>query len=110
MVAGADFVLDQLNFEEHVKWADIVITGEGKIDSQTLNNKAPFAVAKVARKHNKPIFAIGGKVETDASEEFDGIFSLTDGPMNLEYAIKNSKQLLFNFAFEFAKTIQILVQ
>ncbi|NQU51224.1 MAG: glycerate kinase [Bacteroidetes bacterium] len=108
MVAGADFVLDQLNFVEHVKWADIVITGEGKIDSQTLNNKAPFAVAKMARKYNKPVFAIGGKVEMDASVEFDGIFSLANGPMNLEYAMKNSKQLLYNFALEFAKTIHIL--
>jgi glycerate kinase len=110
MVAGADFVLDQLNFEEHVKWADVVITGEGKIDSQTLNNKAPFAVATMARKFNKPIFAIGGKVDGDASEAFDGIFSLTNGPMNLEDAMNNSKQLLYNFAFEFAKTIQILTQ
>lgn len=110
MVAGADFILDQLNFKEHVKWADIVITGEGKIDSQTLNNKAPYAVAKVARKYNKAIFAIGGKVESDASGEFDGIFSLVNGPMRLEYAMYNSKQLLYNFAFEFAKTILILAK
>lgn len=108
MVSGADFILNQLNFEEHVKWADIVITGEGKIDSQTLNNKAPFAVAKMARKHDKPVFAIGGKVEKEASEAFDGIFSLVNGPHNLEFAMNNANQLLYNFSVEFAKTIQIL--
>ena len=68
--------LSQLDFENHVKWADIVITGEGKIDSQTLNNKAPAAVAKVARRFDKPVFAIGGSVQNEASEAFDGIFSM----------------------------------
>jgi glycerate 2-kinase len=108
LVAGADFVLNQLNFEEHVKWADIVITGEGKIDAQTLNNKAPFAVAKIARKNNKPVFAIGGQVEKEASQVFDGIFSLVNGPVSLEHAMKNAKQLLYNLSFELAKTIKIL--
>jgi len=46
IVRGADFVLSLLNFDEHVKWADLVITGEGKLDAQTLNNKAPFAVSQ----------------------------------------------------------------
>ncbi len=108
IVSGADFVLNQLNFEKHVKWADIIITGEGKIDAQTLNNKAPFVVAKIARKYNKPVFAIGGKVEKDASAVFDGIFSSINGPVNLEYAMRNAKQLLYDFSFELAKTIFIL--
>ncbi len=108
IVPGADFVLNQLNFEEHVKWADIIITGEGKIDSQTLNNKAPFAVAKMARKFNKPVIAIGGKLEKEASSAFDGIFSFVNGPLNLEYAMKNAKQLLYDFSIELAKTIKIL--
>ncbi|MCY1722627.1 glycerate kinase [Prolixibacteraceae bacterium Z1-6] len=110
IVPGADFVLQQLNFDGQVKWADIVITGEGKIDSQTLNNKAPFAVAKVARKYNKPVFAIGGKVENTTSEVFDGIFSLVNGPLTLDFAMNNAKQLLYGFSLEFAKTIQALVK
>lgn len=110
MVSGSDFMLEQLNFKEHVKWADIVITGEGKIDSQTLNNKAPFAVAKLAGKYNKPVFGIGGSVESDASEAFDGVYSLVNGPVNLEDAMRNVKSLLYNFSLEFAKTIYILAQ
>ncbi len=108
LVAGAEFILHQLNFEDQVKWADIVITGEGKIDSQTLNNKAPFAVSKMARNFNKPVFAIAGKVEKEASKAFDGIFSLTNGPVDLEYAIKNAKTLLHSFSIELAKTINVL--
>lgn len=110
MVEGAEFILNQLNFEEHVKWADIVITGEGKIDSQTLNNKAPFAVAKISEKYEKPIFAIGGKVEKEASELFDGVFSLVNGPVSLGYAMKNANELLFDFSVELAKTIVVLTE
>ncbi len=110
IVPGADFVLNQLNFEKYVEWADIVITGEGKIDSQTLNNKAPFAVARMAHKSNKPVFAIGGQVEksTLLSSVFDKTFSLTNEQMDLEYAIKNVKQLLFDVSVELAKTINNL--
>ena len=50
IVPGADFVLDTLSFDQHVKWADLVITGEGKIDNQTLWEKAPYAVAMRAKK------------------------------------------------------------
>lgn len=106
IVPGADFVLDQLNFDKQVKWADIVITGEGKIDSQTLNNKAPFAVAKTARKNNKPVFAIGGLVEKEASlSVFNKTFSLTTEQMDLDYAIENVQQLLFDVSVELAKTV-----
>jgi len=108
IVPGADFVLQQLNFDTHIKWADIVLTGEGKIDSQTLNNKAPFAVAKAAKANNKPIFAIGGKTEIKASRVFDGIFSLTNGPVSLEEAMSNSAELVYSTAFELAKTIEKL--
>ena len=103
IVPGADFILNQLNFVENVKWADIVISGEGKIDSQTLNNKAPFAVAKIARENSKPVFAIGGKVEKEASFIFDEVYSLTNSLISSEYAIKNVKQLLFDVSCELAK-------
>ena len=105
MVAGANFVLDVLDFENHVQWADIVITGEGKIDSQTENNKAPFAVAQVARKCSKPVFAIGGTVEGGISDIFDGVFSLVNGPLTLDFAMKNAKDLLYSFSIQLAKTI-----
>jgi glycerate kinase len=110
IVRGADFVLSLLNFDEHVKWADLVITGEGKLDAQTLNNKAPFAVSQYAKKQNKPVFAFGGLVEKEATCAFDGIFSIKNESVTLEFAMKNAKQLLYDFTFEFAKNVEKLVQ
>jgi glycerate 2-kinase len=77
IVPGASFILSQLDFEKQVEWADLVITGEGKLDSQTLNNKAPKAVADAARKAGKPVIAIGGTVQKEISNAFDGVFSIT---------------------------------
>ncbi len=110
IVQGADFVLSILNFDEHVKWADVVITGEGKLDAQTLNNKAPFAVAQWAKKQNKPVFAIGGQVENEAAIAFDGIFSITGKSISPDYAMKNAQKLLYNFAVEFAEKHNELVR
>jgi len=109
IVPGADFILSVLNFDEHVKWADAVITGEGKLDAQTLNNKAPFAVSQWAKKQHKPVFAFGGSIEEEAKSAFDEIFSITDESMDIEYAIKNAGELLYNFTMEFAKNIETLV-
>jgi glycerate kinase len=105
IVPGADFVLSLLNFDEHVKWADVVITGEGKLDAQTLNNKAPFAVSKWAKKENKPVFAIGGSVEKEASAAFDGVFSIMNEFMSIEFAMKNATRLLYDFTFKFAEEL-----
>lgn len=105
IVPGAEFVLAQLDFDEHVRWADIVITGEGKIDGQTLNTKAPMAVALAAHKHNKHVFAFGGSIFKEASEIFDGVFSILDKPRSLEDSMQNAEKLLFNFSFEFARII-----
>ncbi len=105
IVPGANFVLTQLNFSEQVKWADIVITGEGKIDAQTLNNKAPFAVAKVAGKYNKPVFAICGIAETEVKLPFNKIVTLISESVSMAYAIKNARAVLFNVSVELVKTI-----
>jgi glycerate kinase len=110
IVPGADFILSLLDFEEHVKWSDLVITGEGKIDSQTLSNKAPKAVADVAHRFNKPVVAIGGNVQREASPAFSGIFSIINEPMTVEEAIMKAPDLLYNFAFELAQLLIDLKQ
>ncbi|SHE48175.1 glycerate kinase [Mariniphaga anaerophila] len=108
IVPGAAFVLNQLNFQEHVNWADVVITGEGKLDGQTLCDKAPKAVADVAREQKKPVFAIGGTVTGEATDAFDGIFSMIPGPISLEEAMSRSGEMLYQFSFEFAKLIRAM--
>lgn len=105
IVPGADFILSKINFDVHVKWANLVITGEGCIDSQTMNNKAPFAVAQWAKKQNKPVFAIGGKVENIATTAFDHIFSITSDTMDTDFGMINARQLLFDFTLRLAPII-----
>lgn len=106
IVPGADFICEKLEVEKWTEWADLVITGEGKLDHQTLNNKAPFAVSKLARKHQKPILAIGGKVESEASSAFDGCFPLVNGPVSLQDAMENAKKYLYQTSFELGKLIK----
>lgn len=60
---GIDMVLETLRFEERVGGADLVITGEGKLDRQTAMGKAPAGVLALSRKHHVPVVAIGGSVE-----------------------------------------------
>lgn len=105
LVTGADFVLQLLDFEKHVSWADMVITGEGRVDGQTLNTKAPMAVANLAGKADKPVFAIGGSVDFEANDLFDGIFSIVNEPLQLNEAMANSKYLLKQTALQLAKLI-----
>ena len=62
---GADFVLDLLRFSEHLDKADLVLTGEGCLDDQTLNNKAPAGVARRAAERDIPCIAIAGTVTAD---------------------------------------------
>lgn len=58
---GVDFIMDFVNLEEHIRQADLVITGEGKIDAQTLSGKVVKGVADRARQWGKPVVAVAGK-------------------------------------------------
>ena len=108
IVPGAAFVLAKLDFQEHLKWADLVITGEGKIDTQTLNNKAPVVVAQFARKMKKPVVAIGANVDYKASNAFDAVFSIINRPLSLEDSVSNSENLIFGFSYELARLLNKL--
>lgn len=63
--SGADLILDTIGFDDMLQGADLVITGEGKIDCQTFMGKGPAEIAKRALKYGIPTVAIGGIVETD---------------------------------------------
>ena len=63
---GSEIVTDAVGLDALVRDADLVVTGEGRIDSQTVNGKTPIGVARVARRHGKPVIAIGGCLANDA--------------------------------------------
>ena len=85
-----------------MKNADLVITGEGRVDSQTAFGKTPSGVAKTAHKYRIPTIVIGGGITDDANDIFvygiDGLESACARDMSLEEAIKNSRKHLENAA------------
>ena len=64
--SGIKIILEETKLEDYVKDADIVVTGEGRLDSQTIFGKAPIGVAKIAKKHDKIVLAFSGSVTEDA--------------------------------------------
>jgi glycerate kinase len=78
--SGFEVVAEATGLREKIGWADIVITGEGKLDQQTLSGKGPAGVAEVARSSGKRIFAIVGQSPNDSSVRglFDKVITLDD--------------------------------
>jgi len=64
--SGIKIILEETKLESHVKDADVVVTGEGRLDGQTVFGKAPIGVAKIAKKYNKTVLAFAGAVTEDA--------------------------------------------
>ena len=101
--SGADFVLDTIGFNEALKTVDLVITGEGKIDEQTANNKAPFAVAQRAKQKDIPVVAIGGSITHEGASLFDRTYSLVNDQVGVQEAINNVEALVFERAKQAAE-------
>ncbi|WP_242145422.1 MULTISPECIES: glycerate kinase [unclassified Bacillus cereus group] len=93
---GIEIVLDAIRFHEQLIDADLVITGEGRIDAQTAYGKAPVGVAKRAKQHHIPVIAIGGSVLANHAsvhkEGIDAVFSIAAKPMSLEEAYQSAKE------------------
>jgi len=100
---GFDLVAAHTQLEYQIKLADIVVTGEGKMDAQTQYGKTPYGVAQMAKKYNKPVIGIAGTLGKGYEElyqcGFNGLFSIIDKPSTLEYAIENAPELLKNAGF-----------
>lgn len=105
LLPGAQLVLDILDFNKMLPTFDLVITGEGQIDRQTLSNKGPYVVALNARRYSVPVIALGGSVAASASKGFDGIFSITPGPVTLERAMEDAFELVKRKAFEVGRML-----
>jgi len=92
LVNGIDYFLQITGFEKELIKANMVITGEGNIDLQTLHGKGPFGVAKKAKEFSLPVIGMAGKVSSERSlhQYFDQLISINDGEADLETAIKNT--------------------
>ncbi len=92
-VSGIEAVLDLYGFNKEVSDADLVITGEGRIDSQTMHGKTCMGVLRRCNKYNVPIIALGGSVEYNDKLEkagFTAIFSILPSAMTLRQAMTPS--------------------
>lgn len=102
LIPGFDIVTAVLALKDKVKNADIVITGEGKIDAQTLQGKTPFAVAQLAKAEGKKVLAFAGYLGSDHrvlyQHGIDAIFPIADRPMTLDESLANAADLLANAA------------
>lgn len=111
MSSGIDLVMDSIDFEEEVKDTDLIVTGEGRIDSQTVGGKTISGIVGVAKRHGVPVLAIGGSIsEKDMPALVEGgihtTLSLVSSPMELSDAIKNGPQLMRQTGTRAARLLQ----
>ena len=89
---GVSIVLEETHLEKFIREADLVITGEGRLDGQTAMGKAPVGVAQLAKRYHKPVVALAGCVTPDATtchvQGIDAFFPVLPGPCSLEQAME----------------------
>ncbi len=98
MKQGINVALDAISFDEQIADADLIITGEGKTDSQTLSGKTPLGVAKVANWKGKPVILISGVLDEECrnllAPMFDELHAITDGTVSPQESIADAKYYL----------------
>jgi len=94
LVSGIDYFLEITGFDQALDRCDAVITGEGSIDDQTLQGKAPHGVASRAKKKGKPVMALAGKVPLveipELAAYFDVLLPISHAPVDLPTALRNT--------------------
>ena len=104
LVNGIDFFLAFTGFTDAVGKADLVITGEGSIDEQTLHGKGPFGVAYQAKQKNLPVIGIAGKIPLAQNEKlnqyFDVLLAIGNGPTDITTALTYTEQNLIRTAWQ----------
>lgn len=99
IVSGAELVAEAVRLDDVIRRADLVLTGEGQSDEQTLYGKAPGYVASVAERHGVPVVLISGSLNGDEDalrEKFAGCFSIIRSPLTLQACIDDTDKMLYN--------------
>ncbi len=113
LTSGIDMVLGAIGFREAIADADLIITGEGKLDAQTAMGKAPRGVLDAAREAGVPVVAIGGAVEGVGElnrQGFAAVFPIVPGPVSLERAMEadNARSNVERTVEQIMRTIKII--
>ena len=110
---GVEVVAELVGLEHAVRGADLVITGEGRFDAQTLRGKTPFGVARIAQRHGVPVIVIAGTLGDGYEQMYahgvDAAFALPSGPMSLEQACNAAPRLLRERALDIARVWRLAI-
>lgn len=109
---GIDLVIEQSGLDAAVQWADIVFTGEGSIDAQTMFGKTPVGVASVAKRHGKPVIAIAGHVgdgiECLHGRGIDAVFGAAPGAASLDELLRDARANVARTAEQVTRLMRIV--
>ena len=106
---GFDVVAEVLRIEERIAACDLVITGEGRLDTQTLEGKGPAGIAALARKHRKPVLAFAGSIADDhgVADIFTATCPIIDEPVSLADAMARAAEFLERAAIRSARLVSL---
>ena len=109
--SGVEIVIDAVQLERQLEGADLVVTGEGEINFQTVFGKTPVGVAKLAKQHGIPVIAIAGSIAEGAEgvleAGIDAIVDIVPAPMPLDNAVDNAFDLTVKAAVRAARLISV---
>lgn len=109
--SGIDTILQLLHFEDEIKDADYIFTGEGKIDYQTLKGKAIYGIAKIANKHRVPLICICGLVDSSINQDnlkelgIIKAISISEG-YDVKYSMTHAKELYKSHLIKITKDLK----
>ncbi|MCU7763724.1 glycerate kinase [Priestia megaterium] len=111
---GVDIVIEATQLESYIKDADLVITGEGRIDGQTIYGKTPIGVAKTAKKHSVPVIAIAGSIGAGSEAVYEhgihALFSVVPGAVALSEALEKADENIERTAKNVASVIRLAIK
>ena len=111
LVSGFELLAELSQLEEQIAASDLIITAEGRIDGQSLEGKLPVGVAKLAKKHDKPVVVLAGSIGEHLDPLYalgiDAIFSIQNKPCTLEESMNNAAKLLESTAQRVFRLYQI---
>lgn len=110
IIPGIEMVLETLKADEILHGCDLLITGEGQIDNQTINGKTPYGIAKLAKKHDIAVIGISGSLGKEVDKlygKFDSMFATIRSPQPLNQVLTEAEANLIKVARNVAATIKI---
>jgi len=98
LASGFELLAELSHLEEQIAASDLIVTAEGRIDGQSLEGKLPVGVAKLAKKHHKPVIVLAGSIGENLDPLYalgiNSIFSIQNGPCTLKESMDNTAELL----------------